>query len=162
MNLYSIKYLVALVVLVVLGCSNGQGGRAVPGEQRMAQKEKWHWDNKSGQSDEAGYAQVVKIGPNIYVSGVPTSNLTPEGVNRLYDTLRACLESFGATPEDVVKETLYTTDIEAMKLLNDHRKEFYQGDFPAASWVEVSRLYEPTAKLEVDLVAYLKTTGEGK
>ena len=42
-----------------------------------------------------------------------------------------------------------------MKKYNDARKEFYQGDYPAASWVEISRLYEPEAKLEVDLIAVI-------
>ncbi|RPG30226.1 MAG: RidA family protein [Muricauda sp. TMED12] len=162
----TIQYLVALVVFVAIGCNKGKnsedGTRAVSEQQQVDLRQKWHWDNNKGQSDAAGYAQVVKVGPTIYVSGVPTSDLSPVGVAQLYGTLRACLESFGATPQDVVKETLYTTDIEAMKLLNDHRKEFYEGDFPAASWVEVSRLYEPTAKLEVDLVAYLPATGERK
>jgi 2-iminobutanoate/2-iminopropanoate deaminase len=42
-----------------------------------------------------------------------------------------------------------------MKKYNEVRKEFYKGDFPAATWVQINRLYEPNAKLEVDLVAYL-------
>ncbi|GAA4273041.1 RidA family protein [Aquimarina gracilis] len=116
-------------------------------------KEKWHWDNPEKQSESAGYAQVVKVGNTIYISGVPTDDLSPEGITRLYNTLKECLASFGATSKDVVKETLYTTDIEAMKKYNDARKAFYQGDYPAASWVQISRLYEPNAKLEVDLIA---------
>lgn len=63
--------------------------------------------------------------------------------------------AFGADFSCVVKETLYTTDIEAMKSCNAARKVFYKNNFPAASWVQVSRLYEPTAKLEVDLIAVL-------
>ncbi|WP_230978981.1 RidA family protein [Flavobacterium supellecticarium] len=63
--------------------------------------------------------------------------------------------SYGATFENVVKENLYTTDIEAMKKYNYIRKEFYKGDFPAATWVQIQRLYMPTAKLEVELIAHL-------
>lgn len=122
-------------------------------EKTVSVKEKWHWDAPEKQSESAGYAQVVKVGNTIYISGVPSSDLSPEGITRLYATLGECLKAFGATYKDVVKETLYTTDIEAMKEHNDARKAFYQGDYPAASWVEVVRLYEPTAKLEVDLIA---------
>ncbi len=124
-------------------------------EKIVIAKEKWHWDNPYKQNESAGYAQVVKAGNNIYVSGVPTDDLSPDGIARLYSTLEECLKPFGASAKDVVKETLYTTDIEAMKKYNGARKEFYNGDYPAATWVQISRLYEPTAQLEVDLIAVI-------
>ncbi|MCX2680067.1 RidA family protein [Galbibacter sp. EGI 63066] len=122
-------------------------------------KEKWHWGNEKKQNENAGYAQVVKVGSTIYISGVPTNDLSPNGIAEVYKALEECLNAFGASSENVVKETLYTTDIETMKKHNDVRKEFYQGDFPAASWVQVSRLYESNAKLEVDLIAQI-TNGD--
>ena len=42
-----------------------------------------------------------------------------------------------------------------MKKYNDSRKVFYKNDFPAATWVQVSRLYMSEAKLEVELIAHL-------
>ncbi len=124
-------------------------------EKIVIAKEKWHWDNPDKQNKNAGYAQVVKAGNTIYISGVPSDDLSPDGITRLYNTLEECLNSFGASAKDVVKETLYTTDIEAMKKYNEARKEFYKGDYPAATWVQVSRLYEATAQLEVDLIAVI-------
>jgi 2-iminobutanoate/2-iminopropanoate deaminase len=120
-------------------------------------KEKWHWNSKTKQNEDAGYAQVVKVGSTLYISGIPTADLSPDGITRLYKDLEKCLNTFGASSKNVVKETLYTTDIEAMKKYNDARKAFYKGDFPAASWVQVSRLYEADAKLEVDLIANLES-----
>lgn len=118
-------------------------------------KEKWHWNSEANQSESAGYAQVVKAGPTLYISGVPSSDLDSAGVARLYTTLGRCLEAYGGSFENVVKETLYTTNIDSMKILNPVRKAFYKDDYPAASWVQISRLYEPSAKLEVDLIAVL-------
>ncbi|MCF0055266.1 RidA family protein [Dyadobacter sp. CY356] len=118
-------------------------------------KEKWHWDNDKKQNENAGYAQVVRVGNTLYISGIPAADLTPDGITRLYNDLEKCLNTFGATSKNVVKETLYTTDIEAMKKYNDARKAFYKGDYPAASWVQISRLYEADAKLEVELIAEL-------
>jgi len=43
---------------------------------------------------------------------------------------------------------------------NRSAKEFYKGDFPAATWMQVSRLYEAEAKLEVDLIAQLADSNE--
>ncbi len=145
-----------LILFVSYGCNNKVDSKEKAkseSEKQSIIKQKWHWDNEDKQSENAGYAQVVKVGNTIYISGVPTNELSPDGIARLYKTLEQCLNSFGASSKDVVKETLYTTDIETMKKYNDVRKEFYQGDYPAASWVQISRLYEPNAKLEVDLIA---------
>lgn len=118
-------------------------------------KEKWHWNNPAKQDTSAGYAQVIKIGNVVYVSGTVALEVTPEGIERVYRGLEASLKSVGATFEHVVKENLYTTDIEAMKQHNEVRKRFYKGDFPAATWVQVARLYMPEAQLEVELIAHL-------
>ena len=141
---------------VIFSCKNNSEVRVQrETEKDILTKEKWHWDNPSKQSESAGYAQVVKVGNVIYISGVPTSELNPDGISKLYKTLEKCLNSFGATSKNVVKETLYTTDIETMKSYNSVRKDFYKGDYPSASWVQIDRLYEPDAKLEVDLVAVI-------
>ncbi len=119
------------------------------------EKEKWHWDNPAKQDSVAGYAQVVKVDNILYISGAVATEVTPEGIAGVYRALERSLQSFGATFQHVVKENLYTTDIEAMKQYNAARKAYYNGDFPAATWVQVSRLYMADAKLEVELVAHL-------
>ena len=116
-------------------------------------KQKWHFGKQ--QDTASGYTQVVKVDNVLYVSGTVASDLTPEGVRRLYANLEKSLQHFGAGFQHVVKENLYTLDIEAMKKLNDVRKSFYKGDFPAATWVQVSRLYMEETRLEVELIAHL-------
>jgi 2-iminobutanoate/2-iminopropanoate deaminase len=118
-------------------------------------KEKWHWNQALKQDTSAGYAQVVKIDNVLYISGAVTAEITPKGIAQVYNALKASLNSFGATFEHVVKENLYTTDIEAMKKHNHVRKQYYKNDFPAATWVQISRLFMPDAKLEVELIAHL-------
>lgn len=117
-------------------------------------KEKFNWGNGT-QDTTAGYAQAVKIDNVIYISGTVSRDVTPEGIRRLYGALEKTLQHYGATFQNVVKENLFTTDIEAMKLHNQARKAFYKGDFPAATWMQVSRLYMHEARLEVELIAYL-------
>jgi len=122
-------------------------------ETKAIIKEKWHWGNAQKQNESAGYAQVVKAGNTIYISGVPTADMSAKGIANVYKILGECLSAFGTSSKDVVKETLYTTDIEGMKKYSDVRKEFYKNDFPAATWVQISRLYEAEAKLEIELIA---------
>jgi len=125
------------------------------GQENSIQKDKWHWDNELKQDTSAGYVQVVKVDNMLYISGAVAREVTPEGITGVYKSLERSLKSFGASFQNVVKENLYTTDIEAMKKYNEARKVFYRGDFPAATWVQISRLFMHDAKLEVELIAHL-------
>ncbi len=128
---------------------------SICGQDNTIQKEKWHWGDPLKQDTSAGYVQVVKVDNVLYISGAVARDVTPEGITRVYQALERSLKSFGATFQNVVKENLYTTDMEAMKKYNDSRKVFYKGDFPAATWVQVARLFMHDARLEVELVAHL-------
>ncbi len=118
------------------------------------EKEKWHWGNPNKQDTSAGYAQALKVGDVLYISGTVATDINEEGVKRLYSGLERSLKQYGLTFQHVAKENLYTTDIEAMKKLNYVRKQFYKGDFPAATWVQIVRLFMPDAKLEIELIAH--------
>ena len=124
-------------------------------QDNSIKKEKWHFGNVLKQDTSAGYVQVVKVENVLYISGAVAREVTPEQITRVYQALEKSLNSFGATFQNVVKENLYTTDMEAMKKYNDARKVFYKGDFPAATWMGVARLFMADAKLEVELVAHL-------
>lgn len=142
------RYMASLLLLICLHTVS-------QAQQNEIKKEKWHWDNPAKQDTTAGYVQVVKVDNILYISGAVTTELTPEGITGVYRALERSLKSFGAGFQNVVKENLYTTDIEAMKKYNNARKVFYKNDFPAATWIQVVRLYMPDAKLEVELVAHL-------
>ncbi len=122
-------------------------------QDQAIKKEKWHWGRD--QDTSAGYAQVVKVDNILYISGTVGREVNPENITRVYKALEQSLKKYGATFQNVVKENLYTTDIEAMKKYNEARKVFYNGDFPAATWVQISRLFMADAGLEVELVAHL-------
>ncbi len=124
-------------------------------QDNSIKKEKWHWDNALKQDTSAGYVQVVKVDNILYISGAVARDVTPEGITRVYQALEQSLKSFGASFQNVVKENLYTTDMEAMKRYNAARKAFYKGDFPAATWMQVARLFMHDARLEVELIAHL-------
>lgn len=142
------KYLILLPFLLIFSNTFSQ--------EKNIKKDKWHWNNnKMKQDTTAGYCQVLKVDNVLYISGAVTTDLSPKGIQAVYADLKASLASFGATFQHVVKENLYTTDIEAMKKYNDVRKQFYNNDFPAATWIQVQKLYMSDAKLEVELIAHL-------
>jgi len=122
--------------------------------QKNIQKQKFHF-TLGEQDTVGGYAQVVKVDNILYVSGTVATAITEKDVKYVYKVIEKSLNNYGATLQNVVKETLYTTDIEAMKNLNSVRKKIYNGDYPASTWVQISRLFMPEAKLEIEVVAHL-------
>ena len=142
-------YGIATLLIYILSGTN------LTAQNSNIKKEKWHWGNALQQDTTAGYVQVVKVDNVLYISGAVARDVTPEGITGVYRALESSLKSFGATFQNVVKENLYTVDMEAMKRYNDARKVFYKGDFPAATWMGVSRLFMADAKLEVELIAHL-------
>lgn len=143
------SYVVVLLIFFLLSDT------ILNAQNNNIKKEKWHWGNALQQDTSAGYVQVLKVDNVLYISGAVARDITPEGITRVYQSLERSLKSFGASFQNVVKENLYTTDIEAMKKYNDARKAFYKGDFPAATWTQITRLFMAEAKLEVELIAHL-------
>lgn len=108
------------------------------------------------------YAQAVKIGDWLYTSGqIP---LTPEGelagedievqTTQVLSNLKAVLEAAGADLHQVVKVTIFLTELGHFGRVNERYAEFFQNHTPARSCVEVSALPKG-AKIEIECIASL-------
>jgi 2-iminobutanoate/2-iminopropanoate deaminase len=102
---------------------------------------------------EIGYAQAVRIGDTLYISGSVGAGEMPAAMRQSYDELKQTLAAHGLDFKNVVKENLYTTDLDAVKANAAIRKEYYGAETPAATWVQVQRLYLAKFAIEVELVA---------
>jgi enamine deaminase RidA (YjgF/YER057c/UK114 family) len=67
--------------------------------------------------------------------------------------IRALIEAAGATMEDVVKLTVFTTDIAQRAAISEARRGFFAGDFPCSTLVEVKGLVHPELLVEIEAVA---------
>ncbi len=107
---------------------------------------------------DIGYTGVVRDGDTLHVSGVPCRGKDmPAAVQACYGQLTQILQRFGADSSQVVKETVYTTDMEALVRTIPARKAFFaDGRYPAASWAQVSRLFNAEDMLEVEWTVRLK------
>src|SRR3569832_498823 len=65
--------------------------------------------------DAIGYTQEVRVGNTIYISGAVRASTMDNAVKAVYEELRQSLAGFGANFGNVVKENVFTTDIEALK-----------------------------------------------
>jgi reactive intermediate/imine deaminase len=112
------------------------------------------------------YAAAVRAGDLLFVSGcVPVDaqgDLVGGGdvvaqASRVFANIGEVLAAAGAGPEDVVKVTLFLTDVDDRPAINGIRQEFFGQTRPASTLVEVSRLATPGARIEVEAVAVLPT-----
>lgn len=110
------------------------------------------------------YAQGVRAGETLYVSGYgPVDPTTDEPVDgdvatqtrRVLDNIAAVVEEAGGDGlADVVKVTVYLTDLDDYDRVNEAYGDRIGDEPPARVCVEVSRLPED-ARIEMDAVAYL-------
>lgn len=110
---------------------------------------------KGDWEDDIGYRQVVRAGNVLYLSGWAEGGAMPDAMRKTYDNLGLLLKEHGLTFKQVVKETIFTTDFAALKANQAVRRAYYGRDFPAATWVQVARLYEPDHVIEIELIAVI-------
>jgi 2-iminobutanoate/2-iminopropanoate deaminase len=110
------------------------------------------------------YADAVRAGDLLFVSGVvpvdADGHLVGGGdvvaqAERVFDNIGAVLAAAGASARDVVKVTVFLTDIADRPKINPVRQRFFGEARPASTLVEISKLVVPGAKLEVEAVAVL-------
>lgn len=111
-----------------------------------------------------GYSQAVLAGDYLFISGCVSWDL--EGnplhvgdfssqIETVYADIDATLKVYGMDAKDIVKETVYTTDMEALVASNDLRMAYYKsGNSPASTWVEIKRLVHPELLLEIEVIAF--------
>ena len=110
------------------------------------------------------YTDAVRAGDLLFLSGcVPV-----DGAGKLVDgdvvaqtrqvfaNLGAVLAAAGAGFGDIVKVTVFLTDVDDREAVNTVRTEVFGDSRPASTLVEVSRLAIPGARIEVEAVAVLR------
>jgi 2-iminobutanoate/2-iminopropanoate deaminase len=119
----------------------------------------------NGYEKDFGYSQAVLIDKTLYVSGSvavdANGRLVAPGdmegqMRAAYGNIRRTLAAHNADFEEVVKETIYTTDMEALLKASDLRFEYYDKErLPTVSWVQVQRLLDPGFLIEIEVIAEL-------
>jgi enamine deaminase RidA (YjgF/YER057c/UK114 family) len=76
-----------------------------------------------------------------------------EQVRMSFENLKTVLESSGMTVSDIVKLTIYTTDVDALLAAYGTAAEFLGANLPAITLIGVTRLAFPELKVEIDATA---------
>jgi 2-iminobutanoate/2-iminopropanoate deaminase len=108
------------------------------------------------------YNHGVIYGDLVFVSGCVAADGRGELIGgddpaaqtrQVLENISAILSAAGTTLANVLKVTVYLTDIDDRPKINPVRQEFFGDARPASTLIEISRLALPGAKVEIDVVA---------
>ena len=112
------------------------------------------------------YSQAVRAEGNrlLFISGMTARDKEGKVVGRrdiklqtrqVLENIKAVLEEAGATFDQIVKVTVYVTDMSHFKEIHQARAEYFKKDYPASTMVQVSGLVSEDLLIEIDAIAIL-------
>ena len=109
------------------------------------------------------YSQAVRCGKTVYLAGQigldPASMELAAGVEaqtrRVFDNLGAVAQAAGGSLADVVRLTIYLTDLGCFARVNELMVSYFAAPFPARATVGVASLPRG-ALVEIDAVMHLE------
>jgi 2-iminobutanoate/2-iminopropanoate deaminase len=120
---------------------------------------------------EAGpdlWSNAIRAGDMLFISGQvarPFEGGTSmvgkneyEQTKQIFSRIDRIIKAAGGTMDNLVKMTIYMVNIKNNTEVWRARREFFTGDFPASTLVEVRSLAKPEVLVEIEAVAYLGTS----
>lgn len=107
------------------------------------------------------YNQAVMVDNTLYISGQvcidpSTSNLknkdVQEETHQVMKNLKVILQEAGMSFNNVVKTTIFITDMNRFSEINEIYGKYFDGDFPARETVQVSALPK-FVNVEISMIA---------
>lgn len=71
----------------------------------------------------------------------------------VFQSLQNILKEAGASLDDVVKATIYVTDINDFAKISPIRNKYFKNSQPVSTLVEVSKLVKEGCKIEIEVIA---------
>jgi 2-iminobutanoate/2-iminopropanoate deaminase len=103
-------------------------------------------------------------GNQIFVAGMTASDgqggmlgdgSTYSQAREIFTKIKHLIEAAGGVMNDVIRVDIYVTDIKQREEVWKARREFFTGDFPTSTLVEVRALATPQLHVEVNAIGFL-------
>jgi 2-iminobutanoate/2-iminopropanoate deaminase len=117
---------------------------------------------------EAGpglWSNAIRAGDMLFISGQVArpfeggtgmvGNNEYEQARHIFSRIERIIKAAGGTMDNLVKMTIYVVNIKNNTEIWRARREFFTGDFPASTLVEVRSLAKPDVLVEIEAVAWL-------
>ncbi|MFN4117538.1 RidA family protein [Acidovorax sp.] len=112
-------------------------------------------------------SQGIKSNGWLFISGQAgagdNGKMVPGGFlaqgRQAFANLRRALKAGGASLKDVVKVTIFVTDMGHFDDVVTLRREFFSAPYPADTIAEIRALYTPEAMIEIEAIAVVPDPG---
>jgi len=113
---------------------------------------------------EGTWSNCLVIDNHVYIAGMTSRSVefdTVIGENAyeqsivIFDKIKALIQASGGAMADIVKVNIFLTDINDRDQVWRARREYFSGDFPVSTLLEVSKLVHPDMSVEIEAVAIL-------
>ena len=107
------------------------------------------------------FCHAVRAGNLLFISGATAggtdaaNGTAAQQAEAVLNKLSHILEAEGATLANVVKVTVFLTDMQDRDEVAQVRERYFQGTYPASTLVQIAALATPNLKLEIEAVAAL-------
>ena len=106
------------------------------------------------------WSNCLVAGGIAYVAGMTARGSDAGGdeylqAKAIFTKIRNLVEAAGGSMADVTKVTIFVTDITQREKVWQARREFFTGNFPASTLVQVAALADPSLKVEIEAVAHI-------
>lgn len=105
------------------------------------------------------WSNCLVVGGIAYVAGMTASggDMADEYTQSkaIFNKIKHLIEAAGGTMADIVSVTIFVTDISQREKVWQARREFFTGDFPCSTLVQVAALANPLLKVEINTVAHI-------
>ena len=114
------------------------------------------------------WSNAKVVGNQFFISGMTAHDGQGhvEGDGSMYDQamrtfakIRHLAEAAGAKMDDIVRLDIFVTDIAQRKEVWRAREQFFSGDFPCSTLVEVSALATPAVLVEITATGFIGAGG---
>lgn len=110
------------------------------------------------------YCDAVRWGDTLYISGIPPLDAAGRIVSddpaaqtrQVFENMKLILDAAGATFADVLKVTVYLTDVNDRTKINPVRQAYFGAARPASTLIGVNQLAIPGMKVEIEAVVGLR------
>ena len=118
----------------------------------------------AGEPPEGTWSNCLVVGRHVYIAGMTSRSPkfdTVVGENAyeqskvIFDKIQALIGAAGGSMAHIVKVNIFLTDINDRQQVWEARREYFHGDFPVSTLLEVSKLVHPDMRVEIEAVGYL-------
>ena len=118
----------------------------------------------AGEPPEGTWSNCLVVDKHVYIAGMTSrsaefetvlGNNAYEQAGVIFEKIKTLIEAAGGTIADIVKVNIFLTDINDRQQVWEARREYFTGDFPVSTLLEVSKLVHPDMSVEIEAVGIL-------